>query len=131
MLARVRFCATGVCALLLITPLAGCGPRAAPTVESAAGCVDHDWGYHDDHFGTKNACNTPISIWFMQRDGSVMHADVAAGEPFDSGLTANDMAGKDWDHAVCPAGFEPEPALSAATFDKVHNDEYSCARAAS
>jgi hypothetical protein len=88
-------------------------------------------GYHDDHFGTKNACNTPISIWFMQRDGSVMHADVAAGEPFDSGLTANDMAGKDWDHAVCPAGFEPEPALSAATFDKVHNDEYSCARAAS
>jgi len=128
-LARIGLYA-GVLALLA-APLAACGPKAPMTVESAAGCVDHDWGYHDDEFGARNACNTPVSIWFMQQGGQVMHADLTAGARFSTGLGADQMANVLWAAEVCPAGFEPQPALSAATFDQVRNDQYSCARAPS
>ncbi len=45
-----------------------------------------------------------------------MHADVAAGEPFDSGFTANDMVGKTGTTPFARP-VSSRSALSAATFD--------------
>lgn len=128
MLSRIGLC---VGLLVLLAPLAGC-KQGPTTVANAESCDHAGWGYlafRGGHFGTTNACNTPISIWFMARNGSVFHSDVPAGAVFDSGL-GQDEVGDSWAAATCPIGFAPDPALSGSTFQAINESRYSCAREA-
>ena len=81
------------------------------------------------HFGTSNACVEPIAIWFMLKDGAVIRATVQPGGMFDTGLTKGELGDKTlWAAATCPAGYAPDPALSAATFDRILKSRYRCVR---
>jgi hypothetical protein len=93
-------------------------------------CDHKGWGYlvfSDHHFGTTNVCAKTISVWFMDKSGSVVHADVKPGEVFDTGLGPSqfdESAG--WAAASCPLGYAPSPAVSLDDWDTILDSKYRC-----
>ena len=117
--------------LLALALMAGpaLAEKAVPHTES---CDHNGWGFltfSAKHYGTTNSCRKTITIWFMTKDGQTVHADVAPGAVFDTGLTATDnFTGDIWAAASCPSGYKPTPVPSAETWDQILNSRYRCVK---
>jgi len=82
------------------------------------------WNQGGAHIGTRNDCNRPVSILFMDyRDQHVVEADVAPGAWFDTGASAPSTG---FMFTVCPLGYVPSVRFSLENRVAIEDSLYNC-----
>lgn len=81
------------------------------------------WGYAGGEFGTRNSCDTPLTMLFMGLgDQQVIEREVAPGAWFGS---AADIS-HGWIFTACPVGYTPSVQFSAKNKDTIMVSLYNC-----
>jgi len=81
------------------------------------------WVYAGGEWGTRNSCDSPVTIHFMALgNGRVVERDVAPAAWFGSGTA--DPGG--WMFTACPVGYAPNVRFSAENKDAILDSLYNC-----
>jgi hypothetical protein len=83
-----------------------------------------EWNLAGAHIGTRNDCNRPVSILFMDySDRHVVEGNVVPGGLFDSGASAPSAG---FMFTVCPAGYVPSVRFSFENRQTIEDSLYNC-----
>jgi hypothetical protein len=105
---------------LLLLPLATAAQQR-PKAHMEA-CTE--WHYAGARIGTRNDCNRPVTILFMDySDRHVVESDVAPGGWFDSGAGAPSIG---YMFTVCPVGYIPSVRFSLENRVVIEDSLYNC-----
>jgi len=106
------------CAFLI---LAAADAAAQPVKAHMEACTR--WGYADGEFGTRNSCDTPLSMLFMTLgDQRILEREVPPGAWFGSAVDIS----QGWIFTACPVGYAPSVRFSAENKDVITVSLYNC-----
>jgi hypothetical protein len=110
--------------LLSVLPLAA-GVAVAQSSSRAHMEACTEWQPEGSHIGTRNDCNRPVAIKFMDQDGgNVREADVPPGGWFESGVAQGTIQG--YFFTVCPVGYAPSVRFSLENATLIADSLYNC-----
>ena len=110
--------------LLSVLPLVAGAAIAQPSSRAhMEACTE--WQPEGGHIGTRNNCNRPVAIKFMDQDGgNVREADVPPGGWFDSKVVQGTIQG--YFFTVCPVGYVPSVRFSLENAAPIADSLYNC-----
>lgn len=84
-----------------------------------------EWKPEGGHIGTRNDCNRPVAVKFMDQDGgNVREADVPPGGWFDLQVVEGTIQG--YYFTVCPVGHRPSVPFTLENATAIVDSLYNC-----
>jgi hypothetical protein len=110
--------------MLSVLPLVAGAAIAQPSSRAhMEACTE--WQPEDGHIGTRNNCNRPVAVKFMDQDGgNVREANVPPGGWFDSRVAQGAIQG--YFFTVCPVGYVPSVRFSLENAAPIADSLYNC-----